>query len=310
MPFKLYDSLKVSSVERRRSQYRYKNKKIDDVATVFANNLDRAASLPYALLLSVRVGVVWKEMTAKAQKEYKSRAKQDIKDHGGPKIVKDKVAQHALSREFHVPVDEHFAATIDAAKMVDRSSILDFHAVNKGINALYTSMLVQCWTAIEVMATDLWEAAVNVHPKLLADLSGKGWHDNKPTNLATNNAANIARKKKKGSYLRDKLPFASLKSIKQAYGYAFSMDETAIKTALMSPDLHFLSETRHILVHKGGKPDRKFKAAIKGHALARKIAKADRISVDGEKVTDLLTRTINPSFDLLKAVDDWIDKHL
>src|SRR5882724_8577934 len=45
--------------------------------------------------------------------------------------------------------------------------------IRTGLDAILRGMVTGMWTAFEVLASDLWEAALNAHPAGLAELKGK-----------------------------------------------------------------------------------------------------------------------------------------
>ncbi|MGO9110462.1 MAG: hypothetical protein ACLP9L_14660, partial [Thermoguttaceae bacterium] len=62
-------------------------------------------------------------------------------------------------------VSHHDAAFVDRA-------CTEVEAAGKGIDALLASLIIGTWTAFEVLATHLWEAALNYHPSDLCLLKG------------------------------------------------------------------------------------------------------------------------------------------
>ena len=122
------------------------------------------------------------------------------------------------------------------------------------LQALYISLVVNIWTAFEAMAGDLWETAVNSHPRILADLNGKEGRigqkagyagptltedKNKVSNYefalahvhhVTNGDYDL--KHKMGTLLKRRFRFTVLKEIRFAYSRAFSYKHDLIDDVL------------------------------------------------------------------------------
>ena len=93
--------------------------------------------------------------------------------------------------------------------------------------------IIGTWTAIEALAGDLWEAAINAEPEILSKLNGlhrkKGKNEsNKQLDLNYIHRYKYSMRNVMGTILRKRFAFAFLDGIVEAYGAAFSKDGTAV----------------------------------------------------------------------------------
>lgn len=151
--------------------------------------------------------------------------------------------------------------------------------VRKGLEAILRGMVTATWTAFEVMASDLWEAALNAKPAGLAELKGKvpvtmNTQKKRFTAFATsseevNDFSKLVRldylqshgydlSGRMGTILRERYNFQILEGIRTAYVQAFDDSHSAIRDAILDPCLTALAATRNVLVHRAGTADRAF----------------------------------------------------
>jgi hypothetical protein len=206
--------------------------------------------------------------------------------------------------------------------------------VSEGMNVVLASVITGMWTAFEVLAGDLWVAALNSHPHGLSNMRGKldRWELDKEQAEAADRESQSQGKdkdagpqisvkwlqrhnydvsKRMGSLLRERksVDFQTVWEIRDAYARAFSKDWNNIRACLMSPCLDHLSAVRNVLVHKAGKADQKFVDDIGGCRHFSDIKPRDPVVLTGEVVGDLLGSAVDQSAALLSAVDAWLRKH-
>jgi hypothetical protein len=130
-----------------------------------------------------------------------------------------------------------------------------------GLESVLVSQITSTWTAFEVLAGDLWEQALNVHPHKLADLAGKKHRgkdestgltvDEKrslPLGSLQKYGYNLSRSM--GTILRTKYRFTHLESARRAYWDAF--DDESVCLNIDNKAVTTLAGLRHVFVHKGG----------------------------------------------------------
>jgi len=175
-----------------------------------------------------------------------------------------------------------------------------------GLHAILTAQVIGVWTACEVLFGDLWEKALNCHPKKLAQLEGMGISKQQAPTIPLwalgNNGFDVS--KCMGTLLRDKVTFTSIGAAADAYKKAFPDD--AVNSVMASDSLKHLAALRNVLVHKSGKADKEFKDAVASHPAMSIIAIGETIKVSAEIVQATVAPAIEATLELIRAVDNWI----
>ena len=202
------------------------------------------------------------------------------------------------------------------------------HPVHDALQTLYISLLITTWTAFESMAVDLWEAALNAHPKILADLKGKEGRISKQSKdeqfLTEDSESKSSKievvlaqvhdvtggsydlKDKMGSLLKGKFRFTSLKETRFAYSRAFSRNYSDIDAALSDTSLDMLYALRNVFAHKAGVSDREYDERKKKYSSLPQVEKGQQIVLDGKTVTERINSVIVCGINLTTAVDNWL----
>jgi hypothetical protein len=201
-----------------------------------------------------------------------------------------------------------------------------------GLDVVLASSITGSWTAFEVLAGDLWTAAVNAHPHTLSEMKGKlvKWEIPKAARGTEEKERESGNKKgaeagpqisikwlqfhnynvsqKMGTLLRQRrsADFQTVWDIRDAYARAFESDYSAIRDSLADESIDYLSALRNVLVHKAGNADTKFTEDIAGCQHFASISETDPVILDGEIVADLLWAVVNKAGALLSAVDAWL----
>lgn len=180
--------------------------------------------------------------------------------------------------------------------------------MDRSMEALLSSTLIQSWMAFEVLASDLWARAIDRGPahlrKRVARKALRAEKSDDPMDLLSDEDLEYDPQKRLGSYLLQarKVSFGRLVFIKSNYETAFS---DKIKSVFKS-DRHIdaLSAFRNALIHAGGKADAHFKKQIKGFAEFDKIKKNRKLALDGKLVARLRAAATTVGAGLLHYVDD------
>jgi hypothetical protein len=186
-----------------------------------------------------------------------------------------------------------------------------------GPEAWMASQIIATWTAFEAMTEDLWEAALNAKPLILARLSGRGKSAPKSgddgkrilLNWLQKYRYNLSRRMGTVFLEENRYAFDTLTSIREAYTDAFSEDFDAIETIMSDKSLDALSLVRNNLVHNGGIIDHKYlkrAADLPPEALGKQ---GSPIRMDGELVVKLIGPVMRHGHNLVIAVDDWLAAH-
>ncbi|WP_441281069.1 hypothetical protein [Tardiphaga sp. 862_B3_N1_1] len=190
-----------------------------------------------------------------------------------------------------------------------------------GFINMFSGYITGTWTAIETMLGDLWEAALNTHPKVLATLNGKpkrltsglepsirgGADQDRKFDLNLVAKHNFDLRSCMGTIFRAerRFEFTRLSSIREAYVRAFSEKASRIDTAIANKSIDSLSAVRNVLLHKGGEADDEYVRQQKFLTLPS-ATKGDKIRLDGQNTSELIKPAIASCKSLMIAVDDWI----
>lgn len=195
--------------------------------------------------------------------------------------------------------------------------------IRMGCEAMLIAQVTGMWTAVETLAGDLWEAAINAHPHRLSELKGKG----KPQGLSgpDTQPAEKSQKAEKsvklrliqkykfdlskymGTMLKGRYNFTSLNDtngMRAAYWEAFEDDH--VRATVDSVELKALACVRNVFVHKAGVIDEKFQEELNGVPQLADLLSAGRIRVTGQFVQNLILPVITTCCDLIHSVDNWL----
>lgn len=156
--------------------------------------------------------------------------------------------------------------------------------LHQGLGALLEQMVIQAWTAFEVMAEQLWTRTIKQRPKLETRTKAER-RDSNPRS-------------------RSKIP--------NLYRFTFRNDNDAILRILQSKRVHSLAIARNVLVHSGGRIDNWFIRDRKGMTPLKVIRgkrPGYRIAFTGRMVRHLIDPVTPLGFDLVRAVDKWLFDH-
>lgn len=219
------------------------------------------------------------------------------------------------------------ARIVDSFNRLNLVSLSPAPQVTLGVEGMLSSLVIGAWSSFETMAADLWEVALNRHPKTLAELKGKskrllkgGEETTKarevrlevqqgkqvPLNLIQRYQYDL--KSNMGTIHRERFSFDRLSGIREAYATAFESKTEKIDHALSSDSFDALSAVRNVLVHKAGKVDDEY--AKKAQQF--KLPSAERgqpLLLDGDTVVSLIEPVIANSISLIHAVGEWILKN-
>jgi len=207
---------------------------------------------------------------------------------------------------------------------------------DEGFHATLSAMLTGAWTTFEVLASDLWEAALNAHPRTLCDLTGqqnrisriagsigrekqeskreKGSESNSDSDHLLRIIRNVTHgsfnaSELMGTILKGKFAFHKLSGIRKAYSAAFSKRYEKIDPILSDTALDKLNLVRNLLLHDGGivKQD-KFLRRARDISWSPPGDVGNSLPIDGIFARDLMQPVFQRCIDLILAVDEWINQ--
>jgi hypothetical protein len=218
----------------------------------------------------------------------------------------------------------------DTYQEIINSSPLIAESFAGSVKTILSAVLTGTWSAFETLAGDLWEESLKIHPRGLSELNGKPGDELKakqkaarlpgqqdlrvdqkqemmvPLSTLGKHGFNVSDQM--GAILRGRFNFSKLEGIREAYIRAFGNDNFGkpILEHLGNDCLDSISEVRHLIVHKSGKVDEKFVAALKEDSRFASLKEKDDIFLDGPLVKSLIDPAIACASKLCKSVDNWI----
>jgi hypothetical protein len=293
----------------------FETDEVRNVAEAYGRNVRRVYSLALFPPMAISLAIAIQRVVDKVQHEHPSAASQERAE-----LVKTGVAQQ---HDYMAAIFEKGGP--DADGLMNSQQTIAFNLLsnvgpefNDGPEAWIASQLIATWTAYEAMAGDLWEAALNLKPKLLAKLKGrkpakaKDTDDPKRIKLDSIFKYDFDIAHRMGTIFleENRYAFDTLRGIRDAYKDAFSEDGERVLKLINDKTLDAISLVRNNLVHNGGVIDEKLHSRsdflpsqINGMTIGQTIL------LDGEIVSALNGPTIENGADLLLAVDSWLVAH-
>jgi hypothetical protein len=253
----------------------------------------------------------------------------NAKDHA--RITAEKLR---MSKTFKTGWSHGDSDMVAGAVLVDEyAQKIDEFAMS--VETVLNSGMILLWAAIENLAGDLWEAAVNLRPRSLAMLRGtlpphpsgsKRQHDSGAA-LSDANQESLKQQKKlmrlefleshdfnvseiMGTiWRRERFNFLKLSSLRDAYIQAFDTDNEQIRNAILDPSFSVLSQVRHVLVHNNGIMDEPFIDAARGTPFFPRPRLDKKLGVNGNTALKLIQEALRASIFLVSGVDQWLANH-
>ena len=222
-------------------------------------------------------GVDWQNCFDQAQKEL-----------GGVKAIGEEVATLAtqlIMKSRATRQVEHTKLAFETA-VFNANEVLCIASVTRNaLHGLLQSMVIQAWSAFEILAEDLWQRVNAKRPELRAAITGKEWNT---------------------------CGFKSRSRIANAYKLTFRVDNNDIARVVDNTALHALAIARNVLVHSGGRIDAMFIRDRKNIPELKRIKGRKEgylIVFTGDLVRYLIDPLPSLGFGLVKAVDQWLILH-
>jgi hypothetical protein len=306
-----------------------RNPSLEQVATSFRANI---ATVRFMMSLPTTiVGAMAKTQRAHDLAEFQVTAKLGAEVSPENQKQADLRAQEILKADFQNEVERREREDWD-------TFVLDYHlgAARSltgltetplgayGFVAMFSGYITGTWTAIESMLGDLWESALNAHPKKLAALNGRPRRDADGTDKQIKSSGdqdkkfdlNLVAKHEfdlrscMGTIFRSerRFEFTRLSSAREAYVRAFSEKSSRVDAAITNKSIDALSAVRNVLLHKAGEADDEY-VRQQQFLSVPKAKKGEKIKLNGQNTSDLIKPAIASSKSLMIAVDDWIDQN-
>lgn len=325
----------TKDLEFGKHQLRFENVKLLEVAAAFHDNMQRACRLANFLPYLVTLVTERERLYCAAHQEICGSV--EVNGDELSETTKERIMQRIRERDREMLEQE---SPLERQEWRWKCGLdLINEAINHQPNSLFRSALellhpsviLGAWTAVEVLAGDLWVAALNEHPAVLAQLSGdqfnkwgagksndpdtgdydtaqktKNDDDGKQITLQRLAQAHYDIGKSMGKMLRHKVRFTTLWEMRRAYCQAFSKDFDAIADALADHAFDHLAAVRNAIVHKAGKADREFLRRVTKSPRLSAIQEGHNIPIDGLLLSELIPPVIIKAVEFLNAVGVWI----
>jgi hypothetical protein len=181
--------------------------------------------------------------------------------------------------------------------------------IGEALRLIRHMTLLLSWTSFECVASDSWEAAVNVRPLMLghpafANLPQDG-EDIAGLETRSVSVGLLAKhgfdiRGKLGTLLKPKFDFAGVSGIRKAYAAAFG-DKLPLDSILGDDNLYGLEVVRHAIVHRAGIADELY--LKRTHST---IALGAPIEVDDKMYMAFLRASVNVGCSLLEHIDRYL----
>lgn len=276
--------------------YSWGNASIEAVAAGYFSNMLRIQSLGRLPILLT--GVAWVQAT------YDMVARHELHStHNDPRLDPDAVLfdPELLRHKEHIRMKlqgEWFAKSRNEGEKSgmaigeDRLAYFtsDGNAeLSEGLSAVHIGMITGMWTSFEVLAEELWNAAIKERPLLNQNWSTKE---------------------------RDTSGFRSVKKLKNLYSYTFRLDDADIQKTIGDERIEGLALTRNLLTHKLGKIDQEFDERRKGKpypipclSCFDAYDRDQKVKITGPIVQHLISPLPVLGLDLIHHVNQWIKAH-
>lgn len=260
----------------------YQNEECAKIAALYTNHLYRLHSVSLIPGHAFMDGEKWRESCLRASDEF---GRVDLTDPRIPARAKE----HYDTWRWNSDIADKRAHFLEASKNAAAmwSGTMPMHIA---LYDLVLTLIVQAWTAFEVMADHLWRALDKLRPQLFASLSNT---------------------KKKG------FGFRSRKAIRRSYEMTLQEDNFAVTAAMNSSAIDALALIRCLIVHAAGKVDQWFLDDSKD-ALGNPVSEVAQylalpigtpIEIPCGYARKLIDNVTPISFDLISEVDKWIVRH-
>lgn len=178
------------------------------------------------------------------------------------------------------------------------------------MDAIFSSIVMDSWTAFECLCADVWIEIVNRGPvEIRQKLVKPGVLKTKENTALPEVVQTIDPSKDfAGSLVESRaVSFQILGNIEKFYGLVIGKD--AMKRVFKDPDSGFikaLSAVRNILAHKAGKVDPTFESQVEGFTELEAFKNKEQLLLDGAMVRRLRAVSALCGAELLAVADDII----
>lgn len=279
----------------------------------YVENLARVsvfAEMPARIAFSVRRDQLWTdfaefEVTGKINPDYikflsvAPKGYQEAFDRLGPIFQAEAKADPAKTLMAKLEIGIRYIEQVLEAQHA---------AMENSVAALLSSLILEVWTAFEILAADLWVVAIDKGPKELANRIALSKQLQKPDDNITPETIHSLEsdaRKEFGSFLREtrRVSFQKLDHIRLYYAEAFGKHVYSLFKEKCGGYIFALAAFRNALIHNAGKADKHFIKQVESFPEFRGIQNGDKLPLDGTLVKKLTSAGAQLGIELIYMVD-------
>lgn len=288
------------------------NKEFLDVAKRFVGNLERVRWSGILLPWMIGKSLAYQDAIHKAESE---ASQVELKHSDFPKNLQTRMhgIVDAIEAECDTDVSKGFAMDDKAFHTIQ--FLIGWYGQPKpnggsndllvGFDALFQSMIISAWTAVEIALEDLCDESKSI-------LNGKHFEIRSsarriPDLIQSKRGEVLISKENIDRRSGATKNFRSILATRVAYSCWFHNDPEDIDQALCSLEIDALALLRNVIVHSASKPDEHFRTQAKGIPSLQQWTDPNltKIVLNGEDVRKIIESALKPIASLILAVDVW-----
>lgn len=281
------------------------NQAIEPAACSFARNMQRAVGAVDLLVYAVGQSVVLQQHFSEV--EY---TKSDLE------TVQERFASRYEYRK-HITFRGNVALDLVVSQQTP-------FGIGSAVQALLSSQIVMCWTALEALTEDIWVRCLNARPRLALiainaeplDTDDEQTAEQKrrrsvpiPTEMVRMSGFVIQERMGDIVSRMKKWDFAKRGDAIAAYKSVFGGESEEIATILDTDETRHLAAIRNNLVHNAGIADQEFRKLMKSHPTLSTIPFGEAVPIDGDLVSAMTNLADSVGVSLIQKVSNWLDKN-
>lgn len=274
---------------------------VKSIASVFLRNLEKIHELHMMPYVTAADGVrlfFWTVNYVQAALQSGKRASDAIEEN--TKVAEQLFAEFLQQPETKMTIASHIDDRI--------TSLMRHDSFQRAMDVMFFISTPLLWTAFETLARDTWITAIDAGPVSIAQRTFRSLDDNEVDDGIRKKSIEVGILAKHGfdlrgrigSILQDKFHFSSIEGISKAYHAAFP-NEGAFLATLENDDLKSTEQVRHLITHKAGIIDDKYK---KRTGTNQNIG--EELVVTGAQVSRFGQAVVEIGISLLVFVDNFL----
>lgn len=301
-----FGSIALATDDARDAAASVSSAALKPIVDAYAKNIDTVLTLISMPLALLGIGIMTTNRIA-----LMPQAIVNTRYHTEPEPSEE--TQRAMDNELERLLEEAYGGTepkfSDPIEQASEkwASMMQDEKILRAAYGIQDAAISLAWTALESLAIDLWESALNANPTKF----GQPVFSTLPSSSADGMSSRqisiglLARhgfdlREKLGTVLAPKFDFTGVRGIRSAYSSAFG-DISEIEEHFDSEKLLELEASRHLIVHRASIVDQIYLSRTNNNNTI-----GERITFDGESLSTLLNSSIELSICIMQFVDKQI----